>query len=193
MPASITEYVPQFAASGEHARRRAFFVWCALVAGALALVGVIVLAPIMLAGGWTGAARVVYLSFHALCHQIPERSFYVGNFPLAVCTRCTGLYTGAAAGVLLYPLARKLTRTDAPARAWLLIAALPTAIDFTLGITGLWENTHWSRFLTALVLGAATAFYIVPGLVDLGSRGVRQVLGKLYSTDRGHEEVSHFG
>jgi hypothetical protein len=55
-----------------------------------------------------------------------------------------------------------------PGRAWLLAAALPTAVDFALGFFGVWENTHLSRFLTALLLGAVTAFYVVPGVVDLG-------------------------
>lgn len=194
MPASITEYVPQFASGGESPRRRrALLVWGAISVGALALVGAAALAPVMLANGWTAAAQVLYLCFHAVCHQMPERSFYISSHPLAVCARCAGLYAGAAAGALCYPLLRSLARTDAPAREWLFLAALPSAIDFGLGVTGLWENTHWSRFLTALLLGAAAVFYIVPGLVDLGSRGIHQLFGNLYSKDGGREEVSRFG
>lgn len=194
MPASITEYVPQFASGGESPRRRrALLAWGAISVGALALVGAIALAPVMLANGWTAAGQVLYQSFHAVCHQMPERSFYIGSHPLAVCARCAGLYAGTAAGALCYPLLRSLARTDAPAREWLFLAVLPSAIDFGLGVTGLWENTHLSRFLTALLLGAAAAFYIVPGFVDLFSRGVRQVLGNLSVMDRGREEDSHFG
>jgi hypothetical protein len=40
-------------------------------------------------------------------------------------------------------------------------------VDFALGFFGVWQNTHLSRFLTALLLGAVTAFYVVPGVVDL--------------------------
>ena len=165
-------------------------MWGVLSAAAVAALGAVVLAPVLRAGGWAAAAQVVYLGFHAVCHQIPERSFYVGEFPLAVCARCTGLYAGAAAGVLLYPLARPLTRTDAPARGWLLAAAVPTTIDFALGVTGLWENTHLSRFLTALLAGAGAAFYVVPGCVDLGSRGLRRLIGNLYPREGGRGEVS---
>jgi uncharacterized membrane protein len=189
MPSSITEYVPQSAAGEDPRRRRALAVWCALSAMALAVLGAVALAPVLRAEGWA-AAQLVYLSFHAVCHQIPERSFHVGEFPLAVCARCTGLYVGAAAGVLLYPLARPLTRTDAPARGWLLAAAAPTTIDLLLGVTGLWENTHRSRFLTALLAGAAAAFYVVPGFVDLGRRGARQLFGHLYAGEGGRGEVS---
>jgi uncharacterized membrane protein len=176
MPSSITEYVPQCAAGGEDPRRRrAVVVWCALLAAALLLLGVVVLAPLLLANGRVGAAQALYIGFHTVCHQIPERSFHLGGFPLAVCARCVGLYAGGAAGVLLYPSARDLLRTDAPAREWLFLAALPTAIDYALGVTGLWENTHASRFLTALVLGAAAAFYVVPAIVSVGLTPPRQL------------------
>jgi uncharacterized membrane protein len=191
MPSSITEYVPQTAAGEDpRRRRRALAVWCALSALALAALGAVVLAPVLRDAGWAAAAQLVYLGFHAVCHQIPERSFYVSEFPLAVCARCTGLYAGAAAGVLLYPLARPLTRTDAPARGWLLAAALPTIIDLLLGVTGVWENTHLSRFLTALLAGAGAAFYVVPAFVDLGRRGARQLFGQLYAGEGGRGEVS---
>jgi len=59
----------------------------------------------------------------------------------------------------------------------LALAVLPTTVDFALGFFGIWENTHWSRFLTALLAGAGAAFYIVPGLVDLGLARVRRPEG----------------
>jgi hypothetical protein len=47
-------------------------------------------------------------------------------------------------------------------------------VDFVLGFFGVWENTHASRFLTALPLGVALAFCAVPGLVDLSLSPLRQ-------------------
>ncbi|MBD0274111.1 MAG: DUF2085 domain-containing protein [Acetobacteraceae bacterium] len=134
-------------------------------------VGAVLLAPAARAGGWPLLSEVLYGSFRLACHQLPERSFHLAGHPLAVCARCSGLYAGALLGLLAYPLGRAVARTDAPRRAWLLWAAVPTTLDFALGVLGLWENTHWSRFVTALPLGATAAFYIVPGLVELG-RGV---------------------
>ena len=72
------------------------------------------------------------------------------------------------------PLVRALRRRDFPARAWLLAAAVPTTVDFALGFFGVWDNTHASRFLTALPLGVALAFCAVPGLVDLSLSPLRQ-------------------
>ncbi|HEX8557133.1 MAG TPA: DUF2085 domain-containing protein [Pyrinomonadaceae bacterium] len=176
MPETIADYVPQVARDEESARaagaaRRA---WGLTLAAAAGLLGLIVAAPLLRAGGAAAAADAVYRGFGLVCHQIGERSFHAAGFPLAVCARCFGLYAGALAGVAAYPLARPLARRDLPARAWLLAAAAPTTLDFALGYFGVWENTHWSRFLTASLLGGVVAFYIVPGLVDLGLAPLRQ-------------------
>jgi uncharacterized membrane protein len=84
-----------------------------------------------------------------------------------VCARCFGVYAGFAVSALLYPLSRRLQRTATPRREWLILALFPTAFDFALGITGLWANTHSSRFLTGAWLGAWAAFYVVPGAVEI--------------------------
>jgi len=176
MPAPVSEYVPQFLSPAEAARRRraGLAAWALAAGVAAAGVGLVLLAPLLRAEGWPLLSAVVYKGFAAVCHQMPERSFQLWGSPAAVCARCLGLYAGVLAGVLAHPLARGLTRTEVPGRAWLLAAAVPTSIDFLLGVTGLWENTHWSRFLTALVLGAAAAFYVVPGAVELATRRVRR-------------------
>lgn len=169
MPELISEYVPQLARDEGSARRgrRAWAAWGVAAGVAAGLVGLILAAPLLRAGGAAAAAGALYKAFGLVCHQMESRSFAVAGFQLAVCARCFGLYVGALAGVAAYPLARPLTRRDMPGRAWLLAAAVPTGLDFALGLLGVWENTHLSRFLTALVLGAGAAFYVVPGLVDL--------------------------
>ena len=165
MPAHISAYVPQFSAA---TRRRALAAWAACAAAAALVVGLTLLAPLALASGWGVAAEVLYRSFAVACHQMPERAFQLAGHPLAVCARCLGLYGGVLAGLLLYPLTRPLARTGAPWRGWLFLAAAPTTADFLLGVTGVWENTHASRFSTALGLGVVAAFYIAPGLIELG-------------------------
>ncbi|MGB8508357.1 MAG: DUF2085 domain-containing protein, partial [Pyrinomonadaceae bacterium] len=118
MPQSISSYIPQFISEEEATRLRggALVAWSAATGVALLFIGAIVLAPWARAHGHVLLAEVIYSGFSAACHQMPERSFHAAGFPLAVCARCTGLYVGVAACVLLYPLARELTRRDAPAR-----------------------------------------------------------------------------
>jgi uncharacterized membrane protein len=177
MPASVSEYIPQLISDAESARRGrvAWSAWGLVLAGAAGLVAMIVLAPVLRARGSLLLSQAFYEFFRKACHQMPERSFHVAGYPLAVCARCTGLYVGALAGVAVYPLVRSLARADAPPRAWLFAAAVPTTVDFALGFFHIWENTHWSRFSTALLLGAASAFYIVPGLVELWGMCLRRL------------------
>lgn len=163
MPAPISNYVPQFATGG----RRPLFVWASVSAAALLILSVAFAAPWLAAGGHEFSARAAYAFFGAVCHQMPERSFHLFGHALGVCARCAGLYAGFAAGVMLYPLARPLRVRHTPARAWLFAAAVPTALDFSLGLLGVWENTHLSRSLTGALLGAVAALYVVPGLLDL--------------------------
>ena len=146
-------------------------VWSVVVVLALALPGLIVGAPLAQAHGHNFFALTVYGAFSLLCHQIPERSFHLAGHSFAVCARCTGLYVGFALGVLVYPLGRSLRQLETPRRRWLLVACVPTLIDWALGFLGFWENTHLSRFATAALLGAVCAFYVVPGLVDLSLSG----------------------
>src|SRR2546423_4670921 len=175
MPASISEYTPQLVRDEGAARRgrAAWAAWGLTVAFAASLVALIVLAPLARSRGYLLLSEVFYQFFHAVCHQMPERSFQIAGYPLAVCARCTGLYVGGLLGVAAYPLARPLTRTDAPERVWLLLAVLPTTVDFALGFFGIWENTHWSRFLTALLAGARAGFFLRPGVVGCGPRESR--------------------
>ena len=143
------------------------FVWAITATLTLLFVSMIVVAPVAQAYGYSSIALVIYTTFGKFCHQIPERSFFIDGHPFAICARCTGIYFGFAAGVMFYPLVRSLNRVDAPGRKWLVLALVPTAIDFVLDFFGILENTHLSRFVTGALLGGVTAFYVVPGLVDM--------------------------
>jgi uncharacterized membrane protein len=118
-------------------------------------------------------AQVIYRAFAVLCHQRPDRSYFIDGHKLAVCSRCTGLYAGFVITLLLYPLVRSLRTTSTPPRSWLLLAAVPLGIDFSLTFFGIWENTHTSRLLTGALLGSVAVFYVVPGLIDLSLRALQ--------------------
>ena len=143
-------------------------IWAITAALVMVFVSLTALAPVALAHGHDSSAYILYEMFGRVCHQLPERAFYVEGHPFAVCARCTGIYFGFAAGVLVYPFARSLRRADAPERKWLLFAAIPMLLDFTLGFFGIVENNHLSRSATGALLGAVVAFYVLPGLMDLG-------------------------
>src|SRR5260370_42382067 len=125
----------------------AWITWTSVTAIALSLVGLIISAPLF-QSSHPSLAAAIYKSFGYVCHQIPDRSFHLAGHQFAVCSRCTGLYAGFAVATLIYPLAHSLIRTDTPRRCWLILAAVPLLIDFSLTYFGVWSNTHLTRFST---------------------------------------------
>ena len=161
-------YVPQVVPT-----RRPLVYWTVSAATVMGLVALVVVAPLATAGGHSELGQVIYRAFGIICHQRPERSYFIDGHKLAVCSRCTGLYAGFAFTLLLYPLVRSLRTTTTPLRSWLLLALVPLGIDFSLTFFGIWENTHTSRLLTGALLGSVAVFYVVPGLMDLSLRSLR--------------------
>src|SRR5215510_13305809 len=164
----MTPYIPQVVPT-----RRPLVFWLVSVATVVGLVSLILVAPLAAAGGHNGVAFVIYRAFGTLCHQIPERSYFIDGHKFAVCSRCTGIYFGFAFTLLVYPLVRSLRSTATPPRSLLILAALPLAVDFSLTFFGFWENTHTSRLLTGALLGSVAVFYVMPGIVDLSLRSWR--------------------
>jgi uncharacterized membrane protein len=145
----------------------ATLVWAITAIFALALVALIVVAPFAQANGYPTFALAIYKTFSYVCHQIPERSFHFLGYKFAVCSRCTGIYSGLAIAILIYPLVRSFKDMQTPALVWLFVAAAPLAIDWSLGYFSIWQNNHASRFSTGALLGATAVFYILPGLIEL--------------------------
>ena len=165
MYASPANYIPQ-----QVHLRRPLTMWFIIATGSIAVMSLIIAAPLAFKAGHPVLGQAIYRGFSYVCHQIPERSFFIGEHQFAVCARCTGLYAGFTLATVVYPLVRSLRQIEAPARKWLFIAAAPLAIDFMLGYVGIWNNTHFSRFATGALLGAVAVLYIMPGLIDLSLR-----------------------
>lgn len=178
------EYIPQCSNT-----RRPLLMWTVLVMGSLLMVGLIVAAPLAHASQHTFLAATLYQAFSHACHQEPERSFFIAGQQLAVCARCTGLYTGFALTAVLYPLFTPLRRTNPPQRKWLFLASVPLVIDFGLGLLGVWQNTHSSRLLTGALLGAVVVFYVMPALAELSQRSRSRRSPKDRTGQSGNPEI----
>ncbi len=165
MSQPIENYIPQDLS--KHFRKQAFRVWAVSLLVVFAWVFVITLAPFAAANGFENFSAPIYSFFSYICHQISARTFHAAGHPLAVCSRCFGVYFGLFFGFMIYPLFRKIEEVEPLPRVWLFLAMIPIGIDWTLGVFGIWENTHLSRFVTGVILGAACAVYIVPALVEI--------------------------
>lgn len=124
----------------------------------------VVLPPFLPVGVRAGLMQ----AFHAVCHQLPERSFHISGIPLAVCHRCTGIYAGLLVGALSFPLLSVFDETLWPrSRAALGLSLLPMAVDWTGDVLGLFTNTPLSRTLTGFAFGFVAAYLLARGLAGL--------------------------
>jgi uncharacterized membrane protein len=119
-----------------------------------------------------GAAAMLYAIGSLICHQIPERSFYLAGFQLPVCGRCLGIYVGAACGaafVLMRLGGRPHPQPAARAtRRWLAGAAVaPTLVTIALEAAGAWYPSNVTRAAAGFPLGGIVAFVVVSALATL--------------------------
>ncbi|HUQ89684.1 MAG TPA: DUF2085 domain-containing protein [Vicinamibacterales bacterium] len=94
-----------------------------------------------------------------ICHQRPERSFFVNGHQLPVCARCTGLYLGGALGLLVW-MGVKIARGWRPmnwdprlAARLIAVAAIPTALSVATGTLAVWDGSNVTRAVLAIPLG----------------------------------------
>jgi len=131
-------------------------LWCA---GILA-------APFLSHAGMQDSADVLYALFSRVCHQNDAHSFHVGGGKCAVCIRCSAIYFGFLAGLLLLPLSGTLKRRWMP-RPWMLVAVMiPMLADVALTVSGLHISTTVTRVATGTIFGALMPWCVVPLLID---------------------------
>jgi uncharacterized membrane protein len=115
-------------------------------------------------------ALVVYGVGGVVCHQLPERSFYLWGRQLPVCARCTGIYAGAAIAVVLNRGARSLFRRDRPGKdarplkTLALLASLPTILTLVYEWTTGVMPSNAVRAAAGLVLGVTLSWLVVVNL-----------------------------
>jgi hypothetical protein len=117
-------------------------------------------------------ALLVYAIGGAVCHQLPERSFFLWGRQLPVCARCTGIYAGAAFSALVaqlssvgWPVQRRRVTPRIPnpkSRITIVSLALvpnvlTLAYEWTTGVT----PANWIRAAAGFVLGAVVASFLV--------------------------------
>lgn len=148
-------------------RRQAWRAWAVGLAVCLVWITAILLAPMAKATGYAGISSPIYQFFSYICHQQADRSFHVLAEQFGVCSRCFGVYIGLLIGFAAYPLCRNIAEIEPLPRVWLFLSLVPIAVDWSLTVFGIWENTSLSRVITGLILGVACATFIIPAIVEI--------------------------
>ena len=105
------------------------------------------------------AIEFLYAAGSVVCHQLPDRSFFLNGRPLPVCARCTGLYLGGMIGFAVWcawKIAwgwRPVSISPRAAIRLVIVAGVPTALSIGAAITGLWDSSNATRAVLAMPLG----------------------------------------
>ena len=144
-----------------HQRRITYLL---ILAGATLWCAGILAAPLSTSMGGTlaGVGNLIYQVYQPICHQLPERSYFLSGFPCGVCSRCSAIYLAFLLGTLLYPFVRGLDNPLLPPRWVLIIAVLPMLVDATWIGPSLYEVTLFTRGFTGGCFGIVLPFVLLP-------------------------------
>lgn len=168
--------------------------WLLMANAALALyIGLPLLAPWLAYNGYDRSANLIYLVYRPLCHQLPERSFFlfgpqcsytleelqallggavaqraIGGpevgYKVAVCERCVAIYGGMFVLGVLFAAVRRRIR---PISIRTFVAlCVPMAIDGLGQLFGLWASSVVSRVITGGLFALACILLVYPYLEE---------------------------
>lgn len=141
-------------------------VYLLSIIGILIWIAVIFLAPYLKSESMPGSI-IAYALFSPVCHQLPSRSFFLFGYPLAVCSRCLGIYFGFLAGMALYPFLKGFSSLSLPKNRTFLLLSFPIVLDTIGNFFHIWSTSNWIRFATGFLWGCILPFYFIIGIADL--------------------------
>ncbi len=118
---------------------------------------------------WLGGDETAILArlfFSPVCHQDTARSFMLGEWPMGVCHRCTGIYLSFTLMLFVFPLLRRWRLFDSLSVPRLAIFTLPLLLDYVLDVLGFWRNSPASRSVSGIVAGAGLALFTLPAWLE---------------------------
>jgi uncharacterized membrane protein len=132
-----------------------------LLLAASAVIFLIALGPGFWGNEGAGLLSWQHQVFNLLCHQDPTRSFFIKDVPMAVCSRCIGIYGMFLLGVISMPLIPKILPVRNRRFLQLMIVVIVlNVLDVFGNLLGIWTNTLLSRFLLGSLFGGSIAFYL---------------------------------
>ena len=158
------------------AKKKIILIYLITLIGIIVWIGSIFLAPYLksLSSPFSG---FIYAVFSPTCHQISSRCFHAFGYPMAVCARCLGIYSGFLLGTLFYPVVKGVTAPSLPKARTFILISIPIVLDAAGNLLNIWTSPDWVRFLTGILWGLILPFYFLAGLADyLLRRGKKPLL-----------------
>jgi len=95
-----------------------------------------------------------------ICHQRPERSFWLADAQLPVCARCLGIYAGTVVGAIAAPFVGVVRRPRLP----LILSTVPAVTSLLVEWAGLGRPSNIVRAITGVVAGSVVAAVVLATL-----------------------------
>ncbi len=100
------------------------------------------------------SGAISYL-FSGSCHQMPDRSFWIMGYPMAICSRCLGIYTGS-----FFTCVTKAIRDGNIKNSVLIFILLLAATDIVLNFFFAVNTGIYCRFVAGIFIGILFVEYI---------------------------------
>jgi uncharacterized membrane protein len=122
------------------------------------------LAPVLMASGFTGPSNLIYSAYRFACHQLPSRSFFIFGHQMAFCQRDTAIYASLFLAVILFGFVRHRVK-PLPWQAYIAFIA-PMALDGITQLFGLRSSNWQLRVITGVLFGIGSAWLALPYLEE---------------------------
>lgn len=137
-----------------------------------------------LGGGIFGQTSPFYMQwqhklFTGLCHQDPGRSFWINGQPMAVCSRCFGIYSGFALSWLLLPALSLFSLNDKSIQKASFGIILLNIIDVIGNVLGFWQNTLVSRLVLGWLMGWTAGLFFTGDFFKIKIKSIGNHHGRI--------------
>jgi uncharacterized membrane protein len=106
-----------------------------------------------------------------ICHQKPERSFFLRGKQIPLCSRCLGIYSSYILSlILLYFFGRYIYISSSVMIFLLFVGFVPIFVDGITQLKGLRQSNNYLRLFTGVLFGSTMAcvtYFFVQRILEM--------------------------
>jgi uncharacterized membrane protein len=130
----------------------------------------IISAPVFVQSGYRILQLIgtgIYFFVDPVCHQLPDRSLFLGSLPFPVCTRCLFIYSGGLIILLIAHFTKKFHRWNG--FVYIIMGLIIIAELFMEKLMGIQSYTEL-RILSGLLMGAVITRFALESITLIGEK-----------------------